>query len=195
MRIGGFCVAFAVVAAVAVGCGGGKSDEDQVSDVIEQTATTSSKENCTELETQRFVEQNTFETGKAAVKSCIDDTGSSNADSVEISDVKIDGDKATATVAVTGSAFGGQTLKVSLVKADDQWKMDHIDDFVNFDQQKFAKAFEAALTEGENSLPADQAKCIASGFANASADAAKTVILSGQSAALEPVFQKCGVGG
>ena len=194
MRIGGFCVALAVAAVAVVGCGGGKSDEDQISDVIEQTATTSSKENCTELETQRFVEQNTFDTGQAAVKSCIDDTGS-NADSVKTSDVKVDGDKATATVAVPGSVIGGQTLKVSLVKADDQWKLDHFDDIVDFDQQKFAKAFEAALTEGDQPLPADQAKCIASGFANASADAAKTVILSGQSAALEPVFQKCGVGG
>jgi hypothetical protein len=193
MRIGGFCVALAV-AAVVTGCGGGTSDEDQITDVIEQTATTSSKENCTELETQRFVEQNTFDTGKAAVKSCIDDTGS-NADSVKTTNVKVDGDKATATAAVTGSTFDGQTVKVSLVKSDDQWKMDHIDDIVNFDQQKFAKAFEAALTEGDKPVPAGQAKCIASGFANASADAAKTVILSGQAAALEPVFKKCGVGG
>jgi hypothetical protein len=193
MRIGGFCVALAV-AAVVTGCGGGTSDEDQITDVIEQTATTSSKENCTELETQRFVEQNTFDTGKAAVKSCIDDTGS-NADSVKTTNVKVDGDKATATAAVTGSTFDGQTVKVSLVKTDDQWKMDHIDDIVNFDQQKFAKSFEAALTEGDKPVPADQAKCVASGFANASADAAKTVILSGQAAALEPVFKKCGVGG
>jgi hypothetical protein len=73
--------------------------------------------------------------------------------------------------------------------------MDHLDDIVDFDQQKFAKAFEAGLTEGDKPLPADQAKCIASGFANASADDATTVILSGQAAALEPVFRKCGVGG
>jgi hypothetical protein len=195
MRIGGVCIVLAVAAIVGAGCGGGgKSDEDQVSDVIEQTATTSSKENCTDLETQRFVEQNTFSTGQAAVKSCIDDTGS-DADSVKTTNVKVDGEKATATVAVTGSTFDGQTLKVSLVKTDDQWKMDHLDDIVDFDQQQFAKAFEAALTEGDNPLPADQAKCIASGFANASADDAKTVILSGQAQALEPVFEKCGVGG
>ena len=195
MRIGGVCLAVVFAAMLAGGCGGGgKSDEDQITDVIEQTSTTASRENCTDLSTQRFVEQTTFDTGKEAIDSCASDT-SGTADSAKVSNVQVDGDKATATVAISGATFDGQTLKVSLVKEGDQWKMDHVDDFVKFDQQQFADAFEKGLTSGKNPLPDDQAKCVASGFANAPADSVKTVILSGQSAALVPVLRKCGVVG
>ena len=186
-------MAVAVVAVVAAGCGGGKSDEDQVSDVIDQTVTTTTKENCTDLSTKRFVEQVTFETGAEALKDCADPKSNDPADSAEVTNVKVDGDSATADVAITGSTFDGQTVKVSLVKEDDQWKMDHIDDFVKFDQQRFADSLVKNFTEGSSGITKDQAKCVASGFANASEDAAKTVILSGQAAAFVPVLRKCGV--
>lgn len=185
------CLALAALALPA--CGGGKSDEDQISDAIVQTVTTTSKENCTDLQTQRFDEQVTFESGADAVKSCSDPDSNEPADSAQVSNVQVDGDAATADVAIKGSTFDGQTVKVSLVKQGDQWKLDHIDDFVNFDQQKFADSFAKSATEGKNPLTQAQASCVASGFANASAGAVKTVVLSGKAAALVPVLRRCGV--
>jgi hypothetical protein len=173
--------------------GGGKSDEDQISDVITTASTTTSDSNCTDLQTQRFLEQSEFDTGSAALKACKDETASDNADSVKVTNIQVDGDNATANVALTGSTFDGQTVKISLVKDGDQWKMDHIDDFVHFDQQKLADSFEKGLSSGKNPLPADQASCVASGFANASPSDVKTVILSGKQAALLPVLRQCGV--
>ena len=43
--------------------GGGPSDEDKIAETIEKAATTSDPSTCTELETQRFVEQNSTEKG------------------------------------------------------------------------------------------------------------------------------------
>ena len=65
-------LALLVLAALTiVACGGGgSSDEDKITETIEKAATTSDPSNCTELETLRFVEQNSEEKGKAAVKSC-----------------------------------------------------------------------------------------------------------------------------
>jgi hypothetical protein len=195
MRLPSASVLAVLATIVLASCGGGKSDGDKITDVITQTATTTSKENCTQLETQRFVEQSTFETGPAAIKSCETQDSGSNADSVDVSNVQVSGDNATADVAVKGSTFDGQTLKISLVKDGDQWKMEHIDDFVNFDQQALAEGLKKSLTEGANPLSASQAACFASGFENASPSAAKLVILSGKPAALVPLLKRCGIAG
>jgi len=194
MRPLSVCLLTALTATVLAACGGGKSDEDQITEVIQKTATTTSVENCTRLATQRFVEQTTFDTGAAAIKSCEQPTPGSNAKSVRVSSVQVNGDHATAAVAVSGGSFDGQTLKISLLKQDGQWKVDHIDAFLHFDQQKLAAALEKGLSSGNNAVTPSQASCVASGFANASPDAVKTVILSGQASALVPVLRKCGLG-
>jgi Domain of unknown function (DUF4878) len=187
-----FVLVLAALALAACG-GGGKSDEDQITDAITTSSTTHSDSNCTDLLTQRFIEQTEFDTGSAALKACKDETAADNADSVKVTNVEGDGDNATANVALQGSTFDGQTLKISLVKEGDQWKLDHVDDFVHFDQQALADAFEKGFSSGKNPLPKDQAACVASGFANASPSDVKEVILSGEPRALVPVLQRCGV--
>src|SRR4051812_7051076 len=109
------------------GCGGGGSDEDQITDVITTSATTNVDSNCTDLETQRFLEQVEFKTGADALKQCKESGPESNADSADVSNVEVTGSTATAEVAIRGAAFDGQTLNISLIKEGDQWKLDHID--------------------------------------------------------------------
>jgi hypothetical protein len=187
-------VSVALVSLALAACGGGgSSDEDQISDAITTSSTSTDASSCTKLETQRFVEQSEFDTGSAALKACKDEDASDKADSVKVSNVQVDGENATANVALTGSTFDGQTVKISLVKDGDQWKLDHIDDFIKLDQDKLADAFEKGLSSGKSPLSSDQAACVASGFRNASADDVKTVILSGKQEALVPVLQRCGV--
>ena len=60
----------AALTLTACGGGGGSSDEGKITETIEKAATTSDPSNCTELETPAFVEQNSEQKGKAAVKSC-----------------------------------------------------------------------------------------------------------------------------
>src|SRR4051794_31169161 len=173
------------------GCGGGNSDEDQITDAITTSATTNDDSNCTDLETQRFLEQIEFTTGPDALKQCKQSGPESNADSVDVSNVAVNGDTATAEAAITGAAFDGQTLEISLVKEGDQWKLDNIDSFKNFDQQTFADAFAKAATEGDDPASQDQANCIAGKVAAAPANTLQQAILSGNEQAFAALFGTC----
>ena len=174
------------------GCGGGgNSDEDQITDVIETTATTNTDSNCTELETQRFLEQIEFTSGADAVKRCKSSGPESNADSVDVSNIEISSDTATADAAVTGAAFDGQTLTISLVKEGDQWKMDHIDAFVDFDQQALATSFAENVQQGSDPGTPAQAKCVQDKINAAPADVVQTAVLSGNSDAFGALIGPC----
>lgn len=183
----------AVFALTFAACGGGNDDEDQIAEVIETTATTSADSNCTDLETQRFLEQTNFSSGQDAVDACKASKPEDNAESADVSNVEVDGDKATALVKLTGSTFDGQTLDVSLVKQDDQWKMDRIDGIEDFDVKRFGLAFAAGASKGGD-LDQTQAKCVAAYFASQDPEALKAAVLSGDPAKLAPAFRGCLIG-
>ncbi len=95
-----------IVSALAlVACGGGgSSDESEIEEAIETSATTGDPSNCTKLETANFVEQSTGESGKAAIKACEEEAKKdpeSKAESVEVTEVEVDGSKATANAAIS----------------------------------------------------------------------------------------------
>ena len=184
-------VLIAVVFPLA-GCGGGSSsDEDQITDVISTTSTTTSKENCTKLETPAFVEQNFGKTGAAAIKDCSTlQPGESDADSVDVSNVQVNGDKATADVAVHGSVSDGQEVSVSLIKEGDQWKMDRIDSFVKFDQQALADSLVSSL-KAQGGFNQQQLTCVAKTATSLPPDALQQAILSGHPEQLGALFKNC----
>jgi hypothetical protein len=183
------------------GCGGdddtgtsanGGSDEAQITQVITTATTTTSRQNCTELMTTRFVEQNAAKTGEAAIEDCAtNDPGETDADSVDVSNIEVDGDNATADVAIHGSAYDGQTLKVSLVKEGDQWKLDHVDSFVHFDAQAMAAAFAKALGGPNGDLTPTQLNCITTVITTAPPQTVEQAILSGQQAQIQALFTDC----
>lgn len=170
--------------------GGGSNDDSQITDAVNAAAVSGDASACTEAQTQRFTEQSEGSTGSAAIAACKKSAGQNNADSVDVTEIKVDGDKATANVAVTGSAFDGQTLAISFVKDNGTWKLDYIEDIPNFDATKFAASFTAqALKAGQ--LSAAQVKCITGNIASAGPTSIKQAILSGNQAALAPLFAGC----
>jgi hypothetical protein len=178
-------------AAVETSASGG-SDEEQITDVIVTVSTTTSRRNCTELETRRFAEQNAAKTGQAAIEDCAtNDPGESDADSVDVSNVEVSGDSATAEVAVHGSPFDGQTIAVSLVKEGDQWKLDHVDSFVEFDAQALAKSFAKALGGPQGELTPAQLKCVTDTIVDSPPQTVQQAILSGQSDQVQALFADC----
>ena len=183
------------------GCGGGSDtdtsasgggDEAQITAVITTATTTTSRKNCTELMTTRFVEQNSAKTGAAAITDCAtNDPGETDADSVEVSNIEVSGDTATADVAITGSPYDGQTLKVSLVKEGDQWKLDHVDSFLRFDAQAMADAFAKGLGGPNGDLTPTQIKCIRTVITTAPPQTVQQALLSGQQAQIQALFADC----
>lgn len=183
----------AVLVVALASCGGGDSDEDKIIEVIETSTLESDPSYCTELQTQTFTEQVEFTSGKDAIESCEEDARdeTNDADSVEVTEVRVENDTATANIAFTGSVFDGQTLIVSLVKQDDEWKLDRIEEFVGFDPEQFAAAFVETASTGPDAIPPEQAECIGEGFRGANSGDLQDALLSGSEAELASYFQGC----
>lgn len=174
------------------GCGGGGSEDGAIEEVIETSATTADPANCTELQTQAFDEQNAQTEGAEAVEACEAEAekGEGTAESVDVSNLGVDGESATAEVAFTGGGLDGQAVEVSLVEEGGAWKLDEILGFTEYDAGKFAAAFEAAA-ENEPELSPDIASCVAEAFAQASQEEAEELAFSGREGPLAELVRDC----
>ena len=184
-----------IVSALAlVACGGGGSSaESEIEEAIETSATSGNPANCTKLQTANFVEQSTSESGKEATKTCEEEAKKdpeSRAESVEVTDVEVDGSKATANAALSGGAFDGQTLSIALVEEDGGWKLDELTGFAKFDQGAIAQVFETQL-EKSGELNSKQTSCIVEGIEEMPQGEIEEVILSGNSTPIEELAEGC----
>jgi hypothetical protein len=173
--------------------GGGSSAEDKITETIETAATTSDPSNCTEIETQRFVEQNSEEKGKAAVKSCEKEAeaGNEQAEAANVSNVSVNGSKAAAEVEFEGGPLGSQTLEVALVEEGGTWKMDQVEGFAKYDGAALGEAFEKEFEEEPEGLNKEQATCIAQGIAKSSKAEAEALFFSGSPESIIELAEGC----
>jgi hypothetical protein len=182
-------LALLVLAALTItACGGGSSDEDKITEVIEKAATTTDPSNCTELETQRFNEQNDQVRGKAANKACEEqaEAGEEQAEAAKVSNVSVNGEKATAEVEFEGGSLGSQTLEVALVQEDGDWKLDQVEGFAHYNGKALGAAFEKQFEEKPEGVSPEQAKCIAGKIAALSKPDAEELFFGGSP---EPIIQ------
>jgi hypothetical protein len=149
-------------------CGSGGGEESKVEEAIETAATTTNPADCTKTQTQKFLEQTNGESGSAALKNCEKETeNKENAESVEISNVEVDGSNATAEVVlVGGKTIEGQTLEVALIKDGDQWKLSEVVKFTNFDKVKLVESLEREV-EKSGEASSKFATCIIEAFKRA----------------------------
>jgi hypothetical protein len=182
------CSIFTLAIGVAT-CGGGNQDEDQIREAIETAATSGDPTACTDVETQHFVDQISFGSGQAALKTCKKEAAQTPADSIEVSNIQVDGDTATADGAATGQIFDGQTLEISLVKDGDQWKLDQLTGFAEFDRDAFDAAFEKEISGGSGA-PAKVRPCLLEQVKGLSDQELQDKLLSSNEA-LDKVFSPC----
>ncbi|HEX3737655.1 MAG TPA: hypothetical protein VHV53_08945 [Solirubrobacterales bacterium] len=185
-------VALAALALAACG-GGGSGDEDKIAETIETAATTADPSNCTELQTRRFDEQNSATKGAGAVKACEEEaeSGSEEAEAVNVSNVSIDAEKATAEVEFEGGALNSQTLELALVQEGGDWKLDQIEGFASYDGKALAAAFEKQYEEDSQGLNEEQIGCIAEGIGAANQAEAEGLFFSGSPEKLEELARGC----
>jgi hypothetical protein len=183
----------AALTITACGGGGGSSEEDKITEVIEKAATTSDPSNCTELETQRFSEQNNEQKGKAAVKACEEEAeaGKEQAEGADVSNVSVNGEKATAQVEFEGGSLGSQGLEVALVQEGGNWKLDQIEGFASYDGKALGEAFEKQFEEEPGELSPEQAKCISGKVASASQAEAEEMFFSGTPDKIIELAESC----
>jgi hypothetical protein len=173
-------------------CGGGNDDESKIEEAIETAATSTDPSKCTEFETKSFVEQTSQESGAAAVKECEKEAkeGEEVAESVEVSNVEVEGSKANADAAITGGTFDGQSLEVALVESGGQWKLNELTGFSKFDQGKLVEAFEAEFSKSPGQVNKGFASCVVEDLEESSQGEIEE-LLWGSSGGFEGLAKKC----
>lgn len=174
-------------------CGSSGSDEAEVKEVIEKSATTTNPADCKKLQTQKFMEQTSEESGKAAVEECEEEAKKEEgAKSVDTTEVEVEGSSATADVALTGGTLDGQSVEVELIKDGDQWKMNEVIKFTHFDQVKLVEYLEGQFKEHSSEIPTKLATCFIEAFKSGSQEEVEELVFGGPSAkGLEEVAENC----
>jgi hypothetical protein len=198
MRKGQVGFAVAGIASLAVfgltACGSSDSnsaDQDQITTAITQAATSGDPSACTKYQTVKFDEQTSSGTGQAAVRSCEKDAAQTAADNVDVTDVNVEGDTATAKAKATGSIFDGQTLELALVKEGDQWKLDQFTGFENFNKEAMINAFREQLSQEAGTTP-QAVQCVVQQFQQASDEQMEAIFTSSNPQAENQIFAPCG---
>lgn len=188
-------VAAATMALAACGSDddGGSSEEDaEITEAIEQAATSDSVERCTEYQTAAFTEQTEFASGEQAVEACEQgaDDGQVAGESVEVDNIEVDGDSAAADVSFVGGTLDNQQIAISLVMEGGQWKLDSLDEFLAFDKPAFASALVAGAGAGGD-VPQRVLDCVEKAVNDASDEEVQSAYLSGDDAELVGIFGPC----
>jgi hypothetical protein len=171
---------------------GSSSEEGDVEEAIEISATTTDPADCKKVNTQQFMEQVTRESGQAAVEECeAEAEKDEGSDSVSVSSVEIDGSSADAEAALRGGNLDGQTLKVELVKDGDQWKMNEVVEFADFDQGKLVEALEGQLSESSDEIETKLSACFVEAFKQGSQREVEELLFKGPADRLEELFETC----
>jgi len=195
VRLTAAVTASALLAALALAaCGGGSdngssADEDQITQAITAAATSGDPSACTKYQTIHFTQQTSGGTGQAAIRSCEKGAQDTAADSIDVTDVEVDGDHATALGKATGSTFDGQTLKVALVKENGQWRLDDFQGFQDFDKDAMIAAFEKQLST-EN-VPQQGIDCLKQQFQAASDQQIESTFVGNNPQAENQLFGPC----
>ncbi len=190
----GVAVPLALLAGLAIAAGGGGSSaEDKIAEAIETAATTKDPVNCTKLQTQRFAEQNIRQQGKAAIEACEEEAerGRARARGVTVSNVSVNGSKATAEAEFDGGPLDSQMLEFALVEADGSWKLDQIEGFVHYDGKALGQAFQEEFEAAPEELSKGQGDCIAREIGKATKAEAEALFLSGSPEAIVELAERC----
>lgn len=122
-----------VVALLLAACGE-SSDREALEAMIRAAAADTGPATCLRYETLHFLEDKYRREGDAAVRACEQpDPLGEEPRSVDVSQIDITDDSATAVVRFEGSLVDGQKVQYGFVKREGKWKFDEIVGFVDLD--------------------------------------------------------------
>ena len=166
-------------------------DEDRIIEALTASATTTDPNSCTEFQTQNFVEETSGQTGEKAVAECRrDQQEEAVADSVDVSEIEIEDGTATSVVAFEGGFISGQSLEVGLVDEDGQWKLDELNEFVEFDRATYVDTLVAGITEESVGDPQLEG-CVRQALDDASDEQLQATFLENDDTLFEETIAQC----
>lgn len=169
-----------------------ESDEDKITSTIENAATSTDPAVCKETQTLAFMEQTSGSSGKEAEKECEEEakSGEDQPESVSVTKVKVDGDKATADVEFEGGNLDGQTPEVALVEEDGNWKLNELTGFAKFDPEILINTF-AEQIEKEPEIKPEQATCLIEGLEGLPSSDLESLVIENNNEAFSEVVKSC----
>jgi endonuclease YncB( thermonuclease family) len=187
LQFAALAAAFVLGAFALAACGSSDSnqDEDDITAAVDTAATSTDPSKCVEVQTENFANQT-----DGSLQECQKNAGDAVADSVDVSNIEVDGDTATAEAAVTGSVFDGQTLQVALVKDGDAWKLDDFSGFTDFDRDAFIAAFIDEI-KADPDTPASAIPCLQKQFQSATDEQLQNLVTAENQNAGEELFAPC----
>jgi hypothetical protein len=146
------------------GCGGSDDAEGEINDVLDRTFTTSDPAQCEELSDKAIQKLLPSSSGAedpvAVCKENLDP--STEADSIEVTDLTVDGTDATATVTPQGGSYAGASVDVKLLD-DDGWKIDELGEIEIVDRDAYVDSLDQSLEAsafGANTLRPRDLSCV-----------------------------------
>jgi hypothetical protein len=179
-------------------CGGGSSssgggEEAAIEEAIETSATGTDPSKCSEVQTEAFNETESGKTGAAALKACEEATeeeAGEPAESVDVSNIEIEGEEAAAEAKIEGSSLNGQVVAIGLNKEGGDWKLDSLIGFTKYDPAGLAAALEGKLGE-EEGISSELAACISEGVAEMSKGEAEALVFEKDNEGIEEIAASC----
>jgi hypothetical protein len=122
-------------------------DRTRIERTIEAVATTTDPSYCDSAMTDAYMEQVTGVGRPFADEACEGEASRRGADSVEVSHVSIDGDRAIAVVTYRGGSLDGSTARIRLVREGRRWKVDRRLAITRFNRERFRRAYRIRFQE------------------------------------------------
>lgn len=177
----------------ACGSSDTESDEVQITETIETALVKTDPESCTELMTQKYLEQTFQSSGTDAVESCEQNARAEESDnpSVKVHDIKVNGEKATAEIGITGGEIAGQTILVALVD-EDGWKLEGFVRFTEFDPAEVVPRMVESFEGGETATEPQVVDCIHKALNKMSRSELEEMFLGGSADPTIELYEACG---
>jgi len=125
-------------------------------------------ETCLKYNTVNYLEMTTHRRGDAAVEACEESTVELDREQpteVEVSEVDVDDDSATAVVVFEGSILDGQKLRTGFAKRDGHWKYDDWLGFVDLEAERLIfQIGREGMLQAETTREAEAIACVVGGM-------------------------------
>jgi hypothetical protein len=156
----GFIGVVALGACLLGGCGEDEqsAEENAVRSALTKALTASDSSACSELYTQRLLEQSEARRGRAALRECRDDFERA-AKKAEIENVSVSGPRAAADVRPTGGTLTFEKMRVGLRRAGGRWRLDRLKS-ATLDREAFLATTRKEITSPPDAQSPAVADCV-----------------------------------
>lgn len=135
-----------------------EGDSAQIERTIESVYASTDPAYCDELVTPRYLKQVTGQSIRFADEICEREAVAGGANAVAVSEIEIDGRRATATADNRGGSLDGSQIEVSLIEEEGTWRLNSLNGFAHFDRGRFRHAYLRKLRR--LGFPTEAARCV-----------------------------------